>query len=71
MANAKKPRAWENLNPGDIAVYRRDDGSLTEHVVKYAPWQIGSGHWLIGLHGIAGGVAAHRVRPAARLESSE
>ena len=39
----------------------KDDGKLEEHKVKYEPWQLGSGTWVIGLEGIRGGYSLERV----------
>lgn len=46
---------------GDKVQVRRDNGSILETTVKYKPWQIGDGTWVIGLAGIAGGYALERV----------
>lgn len=49
------------LKPGDTVMVRLDDGEIVEKTVKYAPWQLGHGEWVIGLNGIAGGYALDRV----------
>ena len=44
---------------------RRDDGSLFQSTVKYAPWELGfpgSGTWVVGVNGISGGYALDRVQ---------
>lgn len=46
---------------GETVYYRHDDGCQTQHTVKYPPWQLGHGAWVIGLSGVAGGVAVERV----------
>lgn len=50
------------LIPGDcVEVLRDDRKTTTHHRVKYAPWQLGHGEWVIGLDGIAGGFLLSRV----------
>jgi len=39
----------------------KDDGSVIESTVKYAPWQLGHGQWVIGIDGISGGYMLERV----------
>ena len=46
---------------GEIVSVTRDDGSAEMRSVKYAPWQLGDGTWVIGLDGIAGGYLLSRV----------
>jgi hypothetical protein len=48
------------LKPGDIVTVHRDSGPLEEREVKQEPWQLGGGHWVIGLHGISGGFLLNR-----------
>ncbi len=49
------------LQPLDRVRVRDDRGNEAEYEVKYAPWQLGHGDWVIGLAGIAGGYALERV----------
>lgn len=49
------------LVPGDVVIVRMDDGTEKEFTVKYEPWQLGHGEWVIGLKGIAGGYLLARV----------
>ena len=49
------------LAPGNEVVVRRDDGSLERRRIKYEPWKLGHGVWVIGLQGIAGGYDLDRV----------
>lgn len=49
------------LIPSDWVEVVRDDGRTTHHRVKYAPWRLGHGEWVIGLEGIAGGFLLSRV----------
>jgi hypothetical protein len=51
-----------DLRPGDRVSVELDSGEIREFVVKYSPWQLGHGTWVIGLEGIAGGYALDRVR---------
>lgn len=50
-----------NLNPPDEVVYQNDDDAEITTTVKYAPWQLAHGEWVIGLKGIAGGYLLSRV----------
>lgn len=50
-----------DLKVGDKVLVRMDDGNLKEFVVKYDPWQLGHGEWVVGLKGIAGGYLLSRV----------
>jgi hypothetical protein len=47
--------------PGQWVEVLRDDGRTTHHRVKYAPWRLGHGEWVIGLDGVAGGYLLSRV----------
>jgi hypothetical protein len=49
------------LVEGDRVMVRDDQGTEKEFVVKYPPWQLGHGEWVIGLHGKAGGYLLGRV----------
>jgi hypothetical protein len=51
------------LAEGDPVEVLRDDGTREDREVKYAPWQLGDGTWVVGLRGISGGYALCRVRP--------
>lgn len=50
-----------NIKVGSKVRVTKDDGSIFESTVKYAPWQLGHGQWVIGVNGIAGGYALERV----------
>jgi hypothetical protein len=52
------------LRPGDVVLQTDDSGAVNQRTVKYAPWQLGDGTWVIGLKGIAGGYALCRCQPA-------
>ena len=52
------------VGPGDRVVQTDDAGVVHERVVKYEPWQLGDGTWVIGLKGISGGYALSRCQPA-------
>lgn len=55
-------RDWRlDLLPGDSVIVRDDDGMEKPWIVKYAPWQLGHGEWVIGLKGKAGGYLLSRV----------
>lgn len=49
------------LCPGDRVLVRTDSGAELTYRVKYRPWQLGAGTWVVGLEGIAGGYALERV----------
>jgi len=51
----------QSLIPSEWVEVLRDDGRTTHHKVKYAPWKLGHGEWVIGLEGIAGGYLLSRV----------
>lgn len=60
IEEAKKD--WrKSLAVGRRVVLMKDDGSEITKIVKYAPWQLGHGEWVIGLSGIAGGYLLSRV----------
>ena len=46
---------------GQTVIVKLDDGSLCSKKVKYEPWQLGDGTWVIGLEGIAGGYELDRI----------
>lgn len=50
------------LIPGDRVIVLMDDGELKEFDVKYPPWQLGHGAWVIGLVGRSGGYSLERVQ---------
>lgn len=52
------------LKPGDAVDVTLDDGRTERRSVKYAPWQLGDGRWVVGLSGISGGYDLGRVVPA-------
>lgn len=54
----KKPSEYKI---GQTVVVKMDDGKLYAKKVKYEPWQLGDGTWVIGLEGISGGYALNRV----------
>lgn len=51
------------LKPGDrvLVLVRTDAGTVLEFEVKFAPWVLGGGTWVVGLAGIAGGYLLSRV----------
>lgn len=49
------------LQAGDVVIVTDDHGVDAEYEVKYAPWQLGHGEWVIGLCGISGGYKLDRV----------
>lgn len=51
-----------SLKPGDVVLVARDSGFQEPYTVKYEPWQLGHGEWVIGLDGVAGGYLLSRVR---------
>jgi hypothetical protein len=51
----------QGLIPGDEVAYLDDTGREWFATVKYAPWKLGHGEWVIGLDGIAGGYLLSRV----------
>jgi hypothetical protein len=50
------------LKPGDEVLCVNDSGQTHKRIVKYSPWQLGGGTWVVGLKGISGGYALHRCR---------
>jgi hypothetical protein len=50
---------WE---PDVEVIYTRDDGTELRSTIKYAPWRLGHGQVVVGVHGITGGVAIERCR---------
>jgi len=52
----------ENIRVDDLMEVTRDSGTKERRRVKYIPWQLGDGTWVIGLRGIAGGYALSRCR---------
>jgi hypothetical protein len=64
---ARKMRALdaqrsEGFPVGTDVVIRMDDGKLVHSRVKYAPWQLGHGQWVVGIEGMAGGIRLDRVQ---------
>lgn len=54
----------KSLNRVGMAVMvRRDDGSIFHTSIKTLPWQLGGGHWVVGVVGIAGGYDVLKVLP--------
>lgn len=51
----------KTLKLGDRVHVLMDDDQTQEFTVKYAPWQLGHGEWVIGLKGIVGGYLLSRV----------
>lgn len=49
------------IEVGDTVMVRMDDGTEKEFTVKYKPWMLGHGKWVIGLRGILGGYDLDRV----------
>jgi hypothetical protein len=56
---------------GDLLDVTRDDGRVERRRVKYRPWQLGHGEWLVGVEGISGGYALARCWPVADPEARE
>lgn len=59
------------VTPGQLALTRddrvyvlRDSGLVETRRVKYPPWRLGDGTWVVGVYGLAGGYALCRVTPA-------
>lgn len=52
----------QQLKPGDQVLVQMDDGRLKQFAVKYPPWQLGHGDWVIGLQGYSGGYLLSRVQ---------
>ena len=50
-----------DLRRDDIVNVREDDGTSTIQTVKYKPWQLGDGTWVVGLFGRRGGFLLDRV----------
>lgn len=48
---------------GRLVHVRRDDGTIEERAIKYEPWQLGHGEWVVGLKGIVGGYLLERCSP--------
>ena len=46
---------------GQMVLVKMDSGKLETYKVKYEPWELGSGQWVIGLEGIRGGYSLDRV----------
>lgn len=51
----------KDLLPGDVVRVRDDSGAEAEYEVRWAPWQLASGEWVVGLKGIVGGYLLARV----------
>lgn len=57
------PEPWQlELRPGDRVEVLMDQGDVKDFAVKYEPWQLGHGVWVIGLEGRAGGYQLTRVQ---------
>lgn len=69
-ARIKQDRKTQLLNAeyapllavGTPVIVTKDSGDKVESVVRQAPWQTGSGHWIVSIEGIAGGYAVERVK---------
>lgn len=46
--------------PGRMVRVVRDSGEVEVRAIKYPPWQLGHGAWVVGLRGISGGYALER-----------
>lgn len=55
------PDDFRDLKPGEWVRLRDDLGNEADYEVKYAPWQLGHGEWVVGVNGITGGYALSRV----------
>lgn len=51
------------LEPYDQVDVTRDSGFVETRIVKFSPWQLANGTWMIGIFGISGGYALCRVQP--------
>lgn len=50
-----------SLRPHDRVRVLHDDGTEADYEVKFEPWTLGHGEWVIGLKGMAGGYKLSRV----------
>lgn len=50
-----------SLKPKDRVRVRDDSGNEADYEVKYEPWQLGHGEWVVGLKGMAGSYMLSRV----------
>jgi hypothetical protein len=46
---------------GQVIIVKMDNGKLYSKKVKYEPWQLGDGTWVIGLEGVNGGYSLDRI----------
>lgn len=51
-----------DIRTGDLLEVARDDGRRERRRVKYPPWPLGDGTWVVGLEGLRGGYALSRCR---------
>ena len=61
MNDKKTPKPPIDLNRDDIVNVREDDGSVSIQTVKYEPWQLGDGTWVVALRGRPGGFLLDRI----------
>jgi hypothetical protein len=58
-------KAAEHLKTvGQPVIVLRDNGEEFPTFIKYLPWELGHGEWVVGVEGVAGGYSTLRVRPA-------
>lgn len=55
------PFTYSTFKVGDKVRVLKDDGTFFHSTVKYEPWQLGHGQWVIGINGISGGYSIERV----------
>ena len=60
-----------DLAVGTAVDVRMDDGEVRRTRTRSAPWQLGSGHWVVLLEGISGGYSMKRVRPSPEADRQE
>lgn len=49
------------IREGTPVKVRRDNGTVLETIARSKPWQLGGGHWVVLVEGIAGGYSLDRV----------
>lgn len=58
-------KAAEHLKEvGQPVIVLRDNGDEFPTFIKYLPWELGHGEWVVGVEGVSGGYSTLRVRPA-------
>lgn len=51
------------LKQGNTVQVTFDDGHTELRIVKYEPWRLENGEWLVGIEGITGGYSLSRCEP--------